>query len=399
MLRLHPSITTCRGLILAGVLAASLALAPHGHAQQEPTPIPPPPGCESIQTPAAGEPTPNAAAIIRACSTAAAETISGAIATATARAGASPDGAAPDGTAPVEAPSDGASGEVAEALPPADLPASNQQGYSFQLEASLAASLDEVATEAPVYRLGVPDPTIEAAQALAERLGITGTVEDRGGQTFVASGEGDLFVTPTLTQYLSPVAAGGGELPADETAVELAREWLRSAGLAPPDLGDGMVVSRSAETNRLVVQFEPLEPTPILAGYPSITVTLAPDGTVLEASARWAEIEQADLYVLRPAEEAWAEVQTGQVYLEADLTDAGIEPGSDIVGTVEYTDIGIAYTTAGPPGDGQYLAPVYVFTGRGTIEGQDQPYPISAYAPALVNANSPVGSTAGENGR
>lgn len=394
MLRLHSSTTTTRGFIAACVLAASLALATPGRAQEEPTPVAPPPGCEPIQTPAAGEPTPDAAAVIRACSTAAAEGIAGAIATATARAGASPDG-----TAPAEAPSDGASGEVAEALPPADLPASNQQGYSFELDASLTASLDEVPTEAPVYRLGVPDPTIEAAQALAERLGITGAVEDRGGQTFVASGEGDLFVTPTLTQYLSPVAAGGGELPADEAAVEIAREWLRSAGLAPADLGEGTVVGRSAETNRLVVQFEPLEPTPILAGYPSITVTLAPDGTVLEASARWAEIEQDDLYVLRPAEEAWAEVQTGQVYLEADLTDAGIEPGSDVAGDVEYTEIGIAYTTAGPPGDGQYLAPVYVFTGRGTIEGQDRPYPISAYVPALVNANAPVGSTAGEGGR
>lgn len=286
----------------------------------------------------------------------------------------------------------GAAGEIASQLPPADLPSISEQGYRFALNADLDAEFDSVATEAPVYRITPTPLDADAAADLADRLDIGAEIEDRGGGTFAASGEGQLFVTPTLIQYLSTADATDGELPNDEEAVAFAREWLRRAALIPPDLGDGRVVSRTDLPGRVVVSFAPVEPAQVLAAYPGITVSLGPNGRVLEASSRWMGIERADLYRLRPAQDAWLRVEAGEAYLEVDLSESGITPGSEVKGTVEYTEIGLAYTTAGPPGGEQYLEPVYVFGGRLRIENTDQDLDVRAYVPALAVNDAPVGA-------
>ena len=137
------------------------------------------------------------------------------------------------------------------------------------------------------------------------------------------------------------------------------------------------------------------EPPNLLAAYPSISVSLGAEGVVLEASSRWATIERADLYALRPAEEAWRQVESGQAYIEASLEGADYPDGSIISGLVQYDSIEIAYTTAGPPGGTQFLAPVYRFTGSLTPEGRTESYPIRAYVPALAISDTPVGSAPG----
>ncbi len=285
----------------------------------------------------------------------------------------------------------GASGEVAEQLPPADLPTTNEQGLSFRLESTLTVGFTGISSEAPVYRLVPPAPTADAAATLAERLGIDGEVDDRGEETFVVSGNGDLFVSPTLIQYISADPAGEGNSPDDDEAVALARDWLREACLFPPDLGDGTVVSRTGESARVVVLFRPAEPEPLLAAYPSVTVSLGPGGTVLEASSRWASILREERHQLRSAEEAWRQIERGEGYIEADFGEESFPQGSEVVGTAEYTSIGIAYTTGGLPGEEQFLEPVFVFTGRVTPKGSDQSYPARAFVPALADSGSPVG--------
>ncbi len=286
---------------------------------------------------------------------------------------------------------EGAAGEVAEQLPPADLPTTNEQGLSFRLESTLTVGFAGIASEAPVYRLVPPEPTADATAALAERLGIDGQVDDRGEGTFVVSGNGDLFVTPTLIQYISAAPPPEGEPPDDEEAVALARDWLRESCLFPPDLGDGTVVSRTEESARVVVLFTPAEPEPLLAAYPSITVSLGPGGDVLEASSRWASILREERYQLRSAEEAWRQIERGEGYIEATFPEETFPQGSEVVGTAEYASIGIAYTTAGLPGEEQFLAPVFVFSGRVTPEGSDQAFPARAFVPALADSGSPVG--------
>ncbi len=306
-------------------------------------------------------------------------------ATAEAAAQASPTSIAPAPTESAEA------GEVTQALPGADIPSTNVQGFSFNLEASLAADLAAVVTEAPVYRLNATEYDAEAVTALAATLGITGAVEDRGSGTFSASGNGELFVTPNLIQYLSPAQPGEGDLPDDTAAVEIAREWLRTSSLIQPDLGNGSVVSRDDANGRLVVVFTPVEPVGLLSAYPSITVSLGRGGVVLEVASRWAAIQRADLYQLRPSEEAWRQVESGQGYIEVELDGSGIAQGSVVSGLVAYAAIGLVYTTAGPPGDGQFLVPIFVFTGQLTPEGAAGSYPIRAYVPALAISDTPVG--------
>ncbi|CAA9561641.1 MAG: hypothetical protein AVDCRST_MAG49-2483 [uncultured Thermomicrobiales bacterium] len=370
------------GLAPAAVLLAALlaALMPGAAAAQD-APAPTLPPCVVDQPAAGDEPTPDPRSVAAACAT---------IAAAIGRAAGQPTAPPATTTTVSEEDPEGARSELAPALPPADLPTSNVEGYVFTLEASLSADLASAAVEAPVYRVVVPEPTADEARALADRLGLTGDVEDRGGATFVVSGGGELYVTPTLTQYIAAVPAAEGELPDDDAAIEQASAWLRDVGLAPADIGDGTVVQRSAETRRAVVAFAPVSPTPILAGYPSITVSVDPAGTVLDASYRWATIQQADVYQLRPAEEAWSQVGNGQAYIEADLAEADLEPGAEVVGSVVYETIGLAYTTAGPPGGEQYLSPVYVFSGDLTLSDGGT-YPVSSYVPALIDSNTPVG--------
>lgn len=291
------------------------------------------------------------------------------------------------GATPAQVPA----GEVAVRLPPADIPSTNERGYSYQLEASLSASLDNVPEDAPVYRLVSEQVTKSEVAALAERLGLTGEVEVRGDDVFAVSGNGDLFVAGSLIQYLAIPSPEPGELPSDEQAVTAARDWLVGTGLAPPDLGSGEIVTRSSEVNRVVVQFAPIQPERLLAAYPTVVVTLGSSGQVVEARVQWPTIERHDLYRLRPAESAWRDVEAGRAYIEAPLEGADIEQGSEITGTVLYDEISVGYTTSGPPGGEQYLQPVFIFSGQLTPEGTTESYPVSAYVPALPSSGTPVG--------
>ena len=93
-----------------------------------------------------------------------------------------------------------------------------------------------------------------------------------------------------------------------------------------------------------------------------------------------------------PSRQAWQLIESGQAYIEADLASAGLEPGSEVKGRATFTDVSIAYSTSGPPGGKQYLQPVYVFTGKLTVDDVDGSYVIRAYVPALNNSGAPVGS-------
>lgn len=296
-----------------------------------------------------------------------------------------PDQPTPDGS------DRGDDSELASELPPPDFPSANLEGYTFDLRYSLQAELDSVPREAAVYELLREEPTVESVQEIADNLDLEAEVEDRGDGSFTASGNGELFVTVDFVQYFSTAEAAEGELPSDESAISDARDWLRSAALLPPDIGDGSVASRIPESNRLVVLFRPAEPTDVLSGYPSIEIILGSDGIVLEARIRWANIVRADVYQLMAPEEAWQLVSSGQAYLAPELDDAGIGAGTDIRGRVTFSSLSIAYASAGPPGGRQYLEPVYVFEGRIRPEGDERTYPITAYVSALANSGAPVG--------
>lgn len=289
-------------------------------------------------------------------------------------------------------PGSGPSSEIATELPPADLPTMNPSGYVFELESTFSGSLASVPVEAPVYAMAFPERTAEEAKAIAEKFGIDSDVEEQGTGTFVANGEsGKLFVTPGLVQFISSQEIPEGDLPSDEQAIAFAREYLRQVGMLPANVGDGKIQARVDDPPRVVVGFQPVQPAPMLSASPIIAVTLGPQGAVLETSMRWADLKEGDLYQLRGADAAWTEVQSKRSYLEVSLPSDTFDPGSVITGTAEYTEVSLAYTSSGIPGEAQYLQPVYVFKGTVTPEGSDQSYPITAYVPALVNSRQPVG--------
>jgi hypothetical protein len=289
-------------------------------------------------------------------------------------------------------PEGGGESEITTQLPVADLPTMNEQAFLFELESTWDGSFDSVPGEAPVYRMDTPTYDQDGTAEFASRLGIEGDVEDQGGGTFAVDGEsGSLFVTSGLQQYISNAEIPEGDLPSDEEAVAFAREWLRQSQLLPADAGDGTVVSRVDNPPRIMVSITPLRPENLLSAYPAITVMMGPGASILEASFRWSDLSTADLYSLQPVETAWTEVAEKRSYLQAEVPGDAAEPGSTLTGQAVYTEVSISYTTSGVPGETQYLQPVYVFTGQVTIDGATSPYPITAYVPALVNSQQPVG--------
>ncbi len=287
---------------------------------------------------------------------------------------------------------DASQSELASEIPPPDLPTSNVQGYTFELDSTTTVDLAAVPREAVVYQLVWREPSAERAARIAGNLGIEGEVNDRGNGTFdVGNEQGEIFVSSDLVQFFTTESPEEGDLPNDEDAITFARDWLRTAGLLPNSADEGRVVTRSEETQRVVVQFLPLEPLGLIAAYPSVMVTEGPGGFVVESSVRWPSIERADLYQLRDPAEAWQEIASGQAFLDIQLTEGIADENGVVRGEASYSQVDIGYTTAGLPGGTQYLVPIYIFSGRFTPENSEASFRIKAYVSGVANAGAPVG--------
>ncbi len=286
----------------------------------------------------------------------------------------------------------GSPSETGAELPAADLPSMNQQGHRFEFSSTFEGNFDGVPNEAPVYKMELVTYTLEQVQDLTERLGIDAEVSDLGGDSFSAqSRDAQIYVTQGRVQYMNLAEAEEGDLQSDETAINTGREWLRSNGLLPGDVGDGKVLTRSDEPKRMVVGFQPVQPTPLISSTPIVTVTMGPNGQVLEATNGWAKLTQDVVYALRGADFAWGEVEGRRAWIDASLPTDKFPPNTSIGGAVVYTQLSLAYTTSGVPGENQYLQPVYVFHGELTPEGSEDRFQVKAYVAALINSNQPVG--------
>jgi hypothetical protein len=282
--------------------------------------------------------------------------------------------------------------EIASQLPAADLPSMNEQGFLFEFDSAWEGSFDTVPTEAPVYRMLMPAYDAETFGALAADLGIEGDVQDLGsGSWEVSSDQGSLYAAPGFAQFISSAEAPEGELPADDQALAYAREWLRQTGTLPADAGTGMVVERVEDPPRIFVTIKPVQPENLMAAYPNITIVLGPNAQVLEASFRWYDLQVADTYALLPATTAWQEVAERRSFVETSVPAEFADPGSTIRGRATYTSVVVSYTTSGLIGEEQYLQPVYIFQGTVQLEGSEATIPISAFVPALINSQQPVG--------
>jgi hypothetical protein len=282
--------------------------------------------------------------------------------------------------------------ETASQLPAADLPTMNEQCHTFEVSSTFSGTFSDVAVEAPVYSMQAPTLTSEQVKETASNLGIEGEMQDLGNDTYSIEGDvGSLYVTPGRMQFISSEDAPEGDLPDDAQSIASAREWLRVNNWLPANVGEGSVLARVENPGRMIIGFQPVSPAPLISASPNITVTIGPEGAVLESTYGWADLVAGDMYQLRGAESAWAEVESRRAWLDATLPTDQFAPGTTVGGSVEFTRISLAYTTSGIPGEQQYLQPVYVFSGELVPDGTEQRYPVKAYVPALINSNQPVG--------
>lgn len=285
----------------------------------------------------------------------------------------------------------GSETELAPQLPAVDLPTMNSMGYSFELESTFEGSTDSTPQDLPVYKFTPTSYSEEEVQSIADTLGIDGEISSQGEGTYTVEGNGRLFTTPGLLQYVSPTDAPDEELPSEEQAIAFAREWLRTSSLLPANSGDGEIVTRIDSPARVVVGFQPTSPSPLMSSTPGITVTVGPGGTVLEARINWADITEGETYRLRTVDDAFSDVSSRQSYVNVTLPAEDYPQGSTVTGTATYESVSIAYTTSGIVGETQYIQPVYVFTGTVTPEDSEESYEITSYVPAIVTGLQPVG--------
>jgi len=288
-------------------------------------------------------------------------------------------------------PGSGPESELSSPLPVIDLPTMNLQSYTFELESAWQGDAASVPEEAPIFEVEPVNYDQEDVADVAETLDVDGEITEQGAGTYTVEGEGSIYTTPGLLQFVSAVEAPDEALPDDEAAIAYARDWLRISGLMPADMGDGSIVARIEEPARLIVEFLPANPAPLLSSTPGITVTVGPAGSILESRVSWATITEADTYRLRGVSDAFTLVEGRQSYLDVTLPIEQFPQGSSIAGVVTYDGVSIAYTSSGTIGEAQYLQPVYIFTGTLTPEGSDETFPISAYVPAIVTELQPVG--------
>ncbi|HVX31228.1 MAG TPA: hypothetical protein VHA53_12175 [Nitrolancea sp.] len=271
-------------------------------------------------------------------------------------------------------------------LPPADIPSGSSGGGQVQLNYHLNMSLQEVPQQAPVYQLQPRVWSADDAASLTQSLGITGDVQDQGNGSFRASGNGELYISNSLVQYIAPpggasgTPTSGGTLPDNATLVQTARSWLLQRDLLGASIGPGSVTSRDEANGVAQVQFKPVEPDALLSAIPSANVTIGASGAVTEAFVRWPAAMPRSTYGLRSASALWQDASSGRGYIEIN------SGGAAVSGDATITSASLAYTTAGDPGTQQYLVPLVVFEGQ-VSDGT----PIKIYVSAVGAQAAPRG--------
>ncbi|CAN5709942.1 hypothetical protein BH23CHL2_BH23CHL2_17280 [soil metagenome] len=288
-----------------------------------------------------------------------------------------PEPTATDEPEPTALPLEGAFGF----LPPAQLP-SGGVSTTLELEYQLAMSLESLPSVGTVYRIVWPVYTLEEVQAARDRLALQAPVIEEGiGVYRVESDRGTLFVSPTEIVFRVAGFNDSTGMPADETAVAAARDWVDLSGFILSPMDSGEIVGRDDDLERIVVKFRPVSPQPNLAPNPSATVTVGSGGIVLEARIAWPADLEASEYGYSNALDIWREIQNGQGFLEADITS--VFATGQLSGTATISDYSTAYTLAGNPNTGHFLVPLITFHGTARIDQTGDEIPVFVSIPVV----------------
>jgi hypothetical protein len=273
-------------------------------------------------------------------------------------------------------------------LPPAQI-VSGGLARNVDLDYELGISLDSVPSSAAAYRFVWAGWSPEEAASVAAKVGITADVDGSGGSYEIIGNEGELYISRTVVQYVNLRAPVGGMLEDNATVIENARIWLANSGITAGNVGPGSLIGRDDAAQRAVILFKPTNPAPLLAFYPSATVTIGPGGDVREANIRWPDGFVSSDYGMRSANQIWNDILAGEGSIEADLSDI---PGSGpISGTFTVYAVSVAYSYAMAMDGSEYLVPLVVFSGEIFADEYGMSVPAWIYIQGIYGQSAPRG--------
>ncbi len=291
---------------------------------------------------------------------------------------------------------------IGTALIPADIPPDDEGAnggieivgpYGVQSVSEIAfdTALPKYPRQAMVYR--TIDTTVSKDDALkmAERFGLTGSVEEKivsyritGDPYTFNLDKGGGYMTYTWYGRCSGVDPRDRpeNLPTDEECRTIAESFLISHGLMPEGAvfssvsqgGKGTFSNHSGGTPIVTYEDRDVFFSDTLSGYPvagsGIRVTVGGGGDILEITKRWRDAEPYKEFAILSPEEAIEDLkQTGVVTVVSSPKKAVVD------------EVKLCYY-ATPPGTEQpYLKPAYSI--RGTVEGENGTGTFFQYVPAV----------------
>ncbi|MDD2472568.1 MULTISPECIES: hypothetical protein [unclassified Methanoculleus] len=257
-------------------------------------------------------------------------------------------------------------------------------------EITSAIALPKYSGQAMVYRTVNSTITKDDALKMAEKFGMTGSLEEDtlsyytndDPYTFDIEKEGG-YMTYTWADRHSGVDPRDRpeNLPTDEECRKIAESFLTSHGLMPEGAvfssishGEGFFLNSTDDTSVQTYKDTRVLFTGTLSGYPTagsgIYVTVGGGGDVLKVGKRWRDAEPYKEFPILSPEEAIEELkQTGVV------TTVG-SPKKAVVDEAK-----LCYYASPPRDEQPYLKPAYYV--HGTVEGEDETGTFFQYIPAV----------------
>lgn len=271
-------------------------------------------------------------------------------------------------------------------LPPAQI-VSGGLSRGLSLDYVLNRSSVSAPQTGTVYKFVWPEYTSDDVATMAASLGIDGAVQASGNGVFRVSGGGKSLSVRTRTIQYSNGNAESATLADDATLIAAAESWLASSALVSTGVGDGHIIGRNDEADLAVVLVQPASPSPLLAAFPSASVTVTGAGVVREANVQWPGDYIPSEYGMRSLSEIWNQVLAGQGAIEADMSDV---PGSGTVSaTFTVESVGVAYSV-GSGSAGEFLMPIMVFSGT-AVSDDGTAFPVWVYMSAVQGETSAAG--------
>ncbi len=304
-------------------------------------------------------------------------------------------------------------GPIAEfgVLPPYTAPesqgVSGGPGYTFKFDYSLGGSLaagwPDLPARATAHKLTPFDFTEAHVADLAKNVGLNTPIQREGWQDSYTLSTGlpegpiimafpDGYVIYNDSRYdWSP--ADRAELPSDERAIQVARDWLVQTAGFVPDVTSGpgalgqATVTPELDQGSLLVVFRPAEPADVITVNPYAAVQLGRGEKIIMGQATWYPAGATSPYPLRSAAEAWETVKAGQGVLKINFNKYGpFGDAEEVRGPAVVTSVRLAWALVLGPDKTPYQVPVYVFSGTADIPSPTSPgaVPFEVWTPAVT---------------